>query len=92
MKTSELLTHLGNRLEDPSELNYTAVEKKQALDQASSAVANLIEFKYLTHLETVTPEIEFGQAETFKTFSQVFGNHNLRPLRDGIQNIFCTIC
>ena len=92
MKTSELLTHLGNRLEDPSELNYTAVEKKQALDQASSAVANLIEFKYLTHLETVTPIIEFGTADSngFKSFSDVFGDGNLRPLRDGIQNIFCT--
>lgn len=92
MKTSELLTHLGNRLEDPSEVNYTAVEKKQALDQASDAVANLIEWKYLTHLETVTAEIEFGTADSngYKTFSDVFGNGNLRPLRDGIQNIYCT--
>jgi len=92
MKTSELLTHLGNRLEDPSEANFNAVEKKQALDQASDAVANLIEWKYLTHLETVTAEIEFGTADSngYKTFSDVFGNGNLRPLRDGVQNIYCT--
>jgi hypothetical protein len=89
MKTSELLTHLGNRLEDPSEVNYTAVEKKQALDQASDAVANLIEWKYLTHLETVTSTITFAENETSKSFSDVFGNGNLRPLRDGIQNIYC---
>lgn len=84
MKTSDLLTHLGNRLEDSAEDNFSSTSKKSALDQASHVVANLLDWSFLGRLEVLTDSLTLVGGVV--SFIDAFGS--VPPLRNGIKRVY----
>lgn len=84
MKTSDLLTHLGNRLEDSAEDNFSSASKKNALDQASHVAANLLDWSFLGRLEVLTNSLTLTGGVV--SFIDAFGN--VPPLRNGIKRVY----
>jgi hypothetical protein len=88
MTGAEMLTNLGQRLEDPAGTIFTTAVKLENLNIAQKNLVNMIHNAYLTELETVANNKVAGAGSRWSTCTFATAFSTDLPIRNGIIKIY----